>query len=125
MLDLLRERGYSPLVIRGRPLVPIVQGGMGVGVSAHRLASAVARAGAMGTVASVDLRHHHADLIAAGKGCRDRDKLDALNLTALDREVRMALEQSDGKGAIAVNVMKAVDQHPQLVRQACRWTCRR
>lgn len=119
MLDLLRERGYSPLMIRDRALVPIVQGGMGVGISAHRLASAVARAGAMGTIASVDLRHHHPDLMAAGKRCRDRDKLDALNLTALDREVRMALEQSEGKGAIAVNVMKAVDQHPQLVRQAC------
>ena len=119
MLDLLQERGYSPLVIRNRPLLPIVQGGMGVGISAHRLASAVARTGAMGTVASVDLRHHHPDLLAIGKGCRDADKLDALNLTALDREVRMALEQSNGSGAIAVNVMKAVDQHPQLVRQAC------
>lgn len=47
--------------IRGRPLLPIVQGGMGVGVSAHRLAGAVARAGAVGTIASIDLRHHHAN----------------------------------------------------------------
>lgn len=119
MLDLLRERGYSPLVIRNRSLLPIVQGGMGVGVSAHKLASAVARAGAMGTIASVDLRHHHPDLLALGKGSRDPDKLDALNLTALDREVKQALAQSEGQGAIAVNVMKAVHQHPQLVRQAC------
>ncbi len=119
MLDLLRERGYSPLMIRNHALLPIVQGGMGVGISAHRLASAVARAGAMGTIASVDLRHHHPDLLAIGKGSRDPDKLDELNLTALDREVRMALAQSEGRGAIAVNVMKAVHQHPQLVRRAC------
>ena len=35
--------GLPPLVIRGRRLLPIVQGGMGVGVSAHRLAGTVAR----------------------------------------------------------------------------------
>ncbi len=31
----------------------------------------------------------------------------------------MAKQMSEGSGAIAVNVMKAVDQHPALVRQAC------
>ena len=36
---------FAPLVIRGRSLLPIVQGGMGVGVSAHRLAGSVAREG--------------------------------------------------------------------------------
>ena len=45
----------EPLV-KGRSLLPIVQGGMGVGISAHRLAGNVARLGAMGTIASVDLR---------------------------------------------------------------------
>ncbi|MFO7190218.1 MAG: nitronate monooxygenase, partial [Pseudomonadota bacterium] len=41
------------LRIKGRALLPIVQGGMGVGVSAHRLAGSVARLGAMGTLSSV------------------------------------------------------------------------
>ena len=36
---------------------------MGVGVSAHRLAGAVASQNAVGTIASVDLRHHHPDLV--------------------------------------------------------------
>ncbi|HEU4844705.1 MAG TPA: nitronate monooxygenase, partial [Burkholderiaceae bacterium] len=49
--------------IRDKLLLPIVQGGMGVGVSAHRLAGSVAREGAMGTIASVDLRRHHPDLM--------------------------------------------------------------
>ncbi|MGD9946470.1 MAG: NAD(P)H-dependent flavin oxidoreductase [Burkholderiaceae bacterium] len=107
------------LKLRQHRLLPIVQGGMGVGVSAHRLASAVARTGALGTVASVDLRHHHPDLLEQAKGVRDREALDRLNLIALDREVRMAKRDSQGAGAIAVNVMKAVDEHPALVRQAC------
>ncbi len=34
---------FPPLMIRGRSLLPIVQGGMGVGISAHRLAGSVAR----------------------------------------------------------------------------------
>lgn len=119
LFDLLSASGLSPLTIRGKRLLPVVQGGMGVGVSAHRLASAVARAGAVGTIASVDLRHHHADLMEQCKGVRDRETLDAINLVALDREVRLAKAQSEGRGAIAVNVMKAVDQHPALVRQAC------
>ena len=36
---------------------------MGVGVSAHWLAGAVASQNAVGTIASVDLRHHHPDLV--------------------------------------------------------------
>lgn len=105
--------------IRGRPLLPIVQGGMGVGVSAHRLAGAVARTGAVGTIASIDLRHHHADLAEQGKHCRDRDVLNRLNLVALEREIKAALDIAAGRGLVAVNVMKAVTEHPALVRQAC------
>lgn len=105
--------------IRGRALLPIVQGGMGVGVSAHRLAGAVARAGAVGTIASIDLRHHHADLTEQGKHCRDKDELNRLNFIALDREIGAALDIAAGHGLVAVNVMKAVDAHPAYVRQAC------
>ncbi|MFZ5574312.1 MAG: NAD(P)H-dependent flavin oxidoreductase [Pseudomonadota bacterium] len=105
--------------LRGRRLLPIVQGGMGVGISAHRLAGAVARAGCMGTIASIDLRHHHADLVEAGKRCRDKHELNRLNLVALDREIRAALEIAGGQGLVAVNVMKAVAAHADYVRQAC------
>ena len=48
------ERAFAPLRIRGKQALPIVQGGMGVGVSAHRLAGAVAAGGAVGTISSVD-----------------------------------------------------------------------
>jgi nitronate monooxygenase len=119
MPDRLEALGLRPLMLKGRRLLPIVQGGMGVGISAHRLVSAVARESAMGTIASVDLRHHHADLMEQCKDVRDRAVLDRLNLIALDREIRMAREGSQGRGLIAVNVMKAVDQHAALVRQSC------
>jgi nitronate monooxygenase len=102
-----------------RELVPIVQGGMGIGVSAHRLAGSVARLGAVGTISSVELRQHHPDLLARDDGSRDKATLDETNLIALDREVRAALVLSEGRGAIAVNVMKAVRQYAAYVRQAC------
>ena len=97
---------------------------MGVGVSAHRLAGSVARLGALGTISSVDLRHHHPDLLElakgiAAKGCAGKGELDRLNLIALDREIRMALALAGGRGAIAVNVMKAVAEYPAYVRQSC------
>jgi nitronate monooxygenase len=92
---------------------------MGVGVSAHRLAGSVARLGALGTISSVELRQHHPDLLAQDRGARDKELIDRTNLVALDREVRAALALADGRGAIAVNVMKAVAQHAAYVRQAC------
>ncbi|HEX3096667.1 MAG TPA: nitronate monooxygenase family protein [Usitatibacter sp.] len=113
-------KGPDPLPrwnLRGRALLPVVQGGMGIGVSAHRLAGAVAREGALGTISSVDLRQHHPDLLA--ESCRDKETLDRLNCIALDREIRAALDVSEGRGAIAVNVMKAVNAHAQYVRQSC------
>jgi nitronate monooxygenase len=106
-------------MLKERALLPIVQGGMGIGISAHRLAGAVASAGALGTISSVELRHHHPDLLERARDCRDQDILDGLNLVALDREIRMALETAGGRGAIAVNVMKAVSAHAQYVRQSC------
>ena len=107
------------LTLAGRRLVPVVQGGMGIGISAHRLAGTVARHNAMGTIASIDLRHHHPDLLARVEGTRDKAAIEAVNLIALDREIRAAKAIADGHGLVAVNVMKAVSAHAALVRQAC------
>jgi len=106
-------------MLKGRSLLPIVQGGMGVGISAHRLAGAVARLGAVGTISSVDLRRHHPDLMAATGKSRDRAAIRQANLTALDREIRAALGIAQGRGVVAVNVMRAVSQYADYVRQAC------
>lgn len=98
---------------------PLVQGGMGVGVSAHCLAAAVAREDCVGTISSVDLRRLHPDLMHATGRARDRQAIEQANLTALEREIGAAREASGGRGVIAVNVMRAVSQYPEYVRTAC------
>ncbi|TAM46916.1 MAG: nitronate monooxygenase [Gammaproteobacteria bacterium] len=110
----------TPLTLRGRPLLPIIQGGMGVGISAHRLAGAVAREGAIGTIASVDLRRLHPDLMQRLRKCRDPDEHSRANAEALDREVRAAREIAGPDGFIAVNVMKALSNYTEMVVQACK-----
>ncbi|HUW98870.1 MAG TPA: nitronate monooxygenase family protein [Acidiferrobacter sp.] len=110
---------FPKLTLRGRQLLPIFQGGMGVAISAHKLASAVAREGAVGTIASVDLRHLHPDIMARLRRCRDPAKMLQGNLEALDREVKAARSASGAGGFIAVNVMRALNHYADFVRQAC------
>lgn len=90
---------------------------MGVGISAKRLAGTVASQGALGTIASPDLRHLHPDLLERTRRA-SRPQVDEANLEALDREVRGAREICGREGFLAVNVMKAVRSHAGLVRQA-------
>ncbi|NLY64459.1 MAG: nitronate monooxygenase [Alcaligenaceae bacterium] len=113
------SQNLDPLLIKNRELLPIVQGGMGVGISANKLASAVARENAIGTIASIDLRHLHPDLLAISKENPVQENYNRLNLIALDREIKAAKAQTEGKGMIAVNVMKAVADYSALVTQAC------
>ncbi|GBG00935.1 2-nitropropane dioxygenase [Azospira sp. I13] len=111
---------FPPLKIKGKSLVPIVQGGMGVGISAHRLAGTVASLNGVGTIASVDLRRHHPDLMAETGRSRNREAIEKANLIALDREIKMAQDIAQGQGVIAVNVMRAVTQYQDYVRQSCQ-----
>jgi nitronate monooxygenase len=121
VLDALRQAsGLASLVLRGRRLLPVVQGGMGVGISAHRLAGSVAGQGAVGTLSAIDLRRHHPDLMAAcqaaGVGPEARAVIDAANLEALRREIAAARKLAGGRGLLAVNVMRAVSEYAALVR---------
>ena len=104
---------------KGKTLLPIVQGGMGVAISASKLSSAVARENCIGTIASVDLRHLHPDLLEQSLENPTEEKYSRVNCIALDREIKTALANSEGRGMIAVNVMKAVKDHKLHVRQAC------
>jgi nitronate monooxygenase len=108
-----------PLRIRGKALLPIVQGGMGIGISGFRLAGTVASLGAVGTISSVELRRHHDDLMALTAKSRDKAEIDAANLVALDRELRSARVLARGQGMVAVNVMRAVAEYAHYVRQSC------
>jgi nitronate monooxygenase len=119
---LLARTGLKPLGLGGRTLLPIVQGGMGIGVSAQRLAGAVAAEGGMGTLSSVDLRRHHPDLMEATRDCTSGDaakqRINAANLTALEREIAGARERAQGRGLIALNVMRAVGEYAASVKRA-------
>ena len=118
----LVRSGLKPLQLAGRALLPVVQGGMGVGVSAQRLVGAVAAAGGVGTLSSVDLRRHHPDLMERSSGLTPgagaRAIIDAANLEALSREIKAARERSGGRGLVAVNVMRAVTAYAACVKRA-------
>jgi nitronate monooxygenase len=109
----------AKLRLGGKEALALVQGGMGVGISAHRLAGSVARADCVGTISSVDLRRLHPDLARATGRSRDKAAIERANLEALEREIGAAREVSGGHGAIAVNVMRAVSQYPDYVRTSC------
>lgn len=110
---------FPLLTLKGRNLLPIIQGGMGVGISAHRLAGTVAKEGAIGTIASVELRRLHPDIMERTRNCRDHATLAESNLEALDREIKGARDICKAAGFLAVNVMKALPHYADLVRQAC------
>ena len=114
--------GLRPLRLAGKTLVPVVQGGMGIGVSAGGLAGAVSAMGGVGTLSAVDLRRKHPDLMAeTAHLCKEPDakaRINSANLEALDREIRSARGIAQGRGLLAVNVMKAVSEYEAYVRQA-------
>ncbi|MEG1657478.1 MAG: nitronate monooxygenase family protein [Oscillibacter sp.] len=98
--------------IKGRTLsLPILQGGMGVGVSLDRLAGAVAACGGMGTISTALCGFDEPDF--------ETDPF-AANLRALDRQVRHAKAVAKGAGLVAVNVMVATAQYADSVRTALR-----
>jgi nitronate monooxygenase len=119
--EMAQRSGLRPWKLKDRELLPLVQGGMGVAVSAGGLAGTVASFGAMGTLSAVDLRRLHPDLMAATgdvEGDEAKATINEANLIALDREIRRARQLSQGHGAIAVNVMRAVSEYEPYVRQA-------
>lgn len=126
LIPMLAASGLNALRLAGRTLLPIVQGGMGVGVSAHRLAGAVAALGGVGTLSSVDLRRHHPDLMErtdgpatrANSDAENKVLIDAANLEALEREVKAARTTAAGLGLVAMNVMRAVSDYAAYVRRS-------
>lgn len=86
---------------------PIIQGGMGVGVSLSGLAAAVAGQGGVGVISCAGLGLIHKDLSS--------DYLEAARL-GLKKELRKAREKA--KGIIGVNVMVAMTNFADMVRTA-------
>ncbi len=87
--------------------IPIVQGGMGVGVSLSGLASAVANEGCIGVIASAGIGMNEPDFYS--------NFLDA-NKRALRREIRRA--KSLTNGIVGINIMVAFSNFGDLVQTA-------
>ena len=83
--------------------VPIIQGGMGVGVSLSGLASAVAKEGAIGVISSAGIGMLEPDF---AKNFREA------NARALRKEIRKAKET---KGIIGINIMVALSDYDDHV----------
>ena len=100
----------SPLVIKDlEAKVPIVQGGMGIGISLHKLAGAVAKEGGIGIISAAQIGFREPDF--------DKDPIGA-NLRALKKELMMAREIAP-KGVIGFNIMVAMNHYEDYVREAC------
>ena len=89
--------------------LPIIQGGMGVGISLSGLASAVANEGGIGVISCAMPGIHEADIIT--------DSVRA-NLRVLKREIRKAKEMT--KGILGVNIMVAMTDFSELVKTSLK-----
>jgi len=86
---------------------PIIQGGMGVGISLSGLASAVANEGGIGVISSVAL-----GLLEENKQLKFKDA----NIHFLKKEIRKAKQQTDG--VIGLNIMVAMSDYNNLLECA-------
>ncbi len=92
--------------------IPLLQGGMGIGLSLSSLAGNVAKCGGMGVISS------------AHPGFREEDfwcDNSIANAHALKEEIKKAKEISGGNGLIGVNVMGALTNYEQVVKDCVKF----
>jgi NAD(P)H-dependent flavin oxidoreductase YrpB (nitropropane dioxygenase family) len=90
--------------------IPIIQGGMGIGVSKSSLASAVANEGGVGIISGVQIGYLEPDFLT--------NTLEA-NKRALSKEIKKAKKLSP-TGIIGVNLMVAMKNYKELVKTAIK-----
>lgn len=88
--------------------VPIIQGGMGIGVSGPRLAAAVANAGGVGVIAGVNMGYDEPDFL---------QNPFAAHMRALKSKIAKARQLSP-KGILGINMMVAMNHYDESVRAA-------
>ncbi len=88
---------------------PIIQGGMGVGVSRWRLAGAVAKEGGIGIISTAQIGYDEPDF--------DKHQIET-NLKAIKKHIELAKQNADG-GVVGVNIMVATKQYERYVKAAC------
>ena len=91
--------------------LPIIQGGMGVGVSRSSLAGAVAAEGGVGVISTAQIGYDEAGFEKDQAGC---------NLKAIRKHIWKAREIAKGKGLVGVNIMVALKH----CKGSCGMWCR-
>lgn len=86
--------------------IPIIQGGMGIGVSCSGLATAVASAGGVGVISGAQIGYKEKNF--------DTNPVKA-NINALKKEIKKAKDNSLG-GIIGVNLMVAMKNYADMVK---------
>ena len=89
--------------------IPIIQGGMGVGVSRSKLAGAVAKEGGIGIISTAQIGYDEPDF--------DKHQIES-NLFAVKKHIGLAKEIANG-GVVGVNIMVATKQYERYVKAAC------
>lgn len=90
--------------------IPVIQGGMGVGVSLSNLAGAVAAAGGIGIISTAQIGYRDPDFARHPIEC---------NLRAVGDEIKKAKEKADG-GIVGVNIMVATRGYEDYVKAAAQ-----
>ena len=95
---MLRELRIGDMVAK----LPIIQGGMGVGVSLSRLAGAVAKEGGVGVISTAQIGFEEPEF--------EKDQAKA-NLIAIKKHIKKAKELACGNGLVGVNIMVALKHY--------------
>lgn len=90
--------------------LPIIQGGMGIGVSLSKLASAVANEGGIGVISGAQIGFKEENF---------KTDNDSANITALIKEIRKAKKLSPN-GIIGVNFLMATNNYAEMVKTAVK-----
>jgi NAD(P)H-dependent flavin oxidoreductase YrpB (nitropropane dioxygenase family) len=99
-----RELRIGDMCVR----VPVIQGGMGVGVSLSNLAGAVAAAGGVGIISTAQIGYREPDFSSNPIEC---------NLKTIKKEIDKARQLAKG-GIIGVNIMVATRRYEDYVKAA-------
>ena len=89
--------------------IPVIQGGMGVGVSLSRLAGNVAVCGGVGVISTAQIGWREPDFY--------KNPMEA-NFRAIGKEIQKAREIAKGAGILAVNIMVATQRYEEYVKKA-------
>lgn len=104
----------KPLVIGNLVAnVPVIQGGMGIGISRSSLASSVSSQGGVGVISGVNIGYDEHDF--------ENNTLEA-NLRALKKHISIAKEKSNN-GIIGVNLMVAMNYYEEHIKVAIESGC--